>query len=134
MAPNKPQPEKRRPLKVYGNHFNSDTRTILTLLDIEGGEYEYEEIDIFRGEHQESEYLELNPLGTIPMIVDNSTVLMGNTSIFINYLTLSKSKLHSYRPKEHSTLIDKHLNWFTTVLQPCVQRLTKVIVGPKAFG
>ena len=106
----------------------------MTLLDIEGGEYEFEEIDIFRGKHQESEYLEKNPLGTIPMIVDNDNVVLGSTSILINYLTLSKSKLHSYRPKEHSNLIDQHLNWFNSVLQPCVQRLTKVIVGPKAFG
>ena len=76
----------------------------------------------------------MNPLGTIPMIVDNDSVIMGNTSIFINYLTLSKSKLNSYRPKEHSNLIDQYLNWFSSVLRPCVQRLTKVIVGPKAFG
>lgn len=44
-----PAKEKRRPIRVYGNHFNSDTRTILTLLDIEGGEYEFEEVDIFSG-------------------------------------------------------------------------------------
>ena len=49
--------EKKKPLKVYGNQFNSDTRTILTLLDISGLEYEFEEIDIFKGEHQEPDYL-----------------------------------------------------------------------------
>lgn len=50
-------PEKKKPLRVYGNHFNSDTRTILTLLDISGIKYEFEEVDIFKGEHQEPEYL-----------------------------------------------------------------------------
>ena len=50
-------PEKKKPLRVYGNHFNSDTRTILTLLDISGIKYEFEEVDIFKGEHREEEYL-----------------------------------------------------------------------------
>ena len=43
---NTPPPSK---LKVYGHAFNSDTRTILTLLDISKIKYDYEEIDIFMG-------------------------------------------------------------------------------------
>ena len=43
---NAPPPKK---LKVYGHAFNSDTRTILTLLDISKINYDYEEIDIFMG-------------------------------------------------------------------------------------
>ena len=42
----------KKKLKVYGNHFNNDTRTILTLLDIAKHDYEYEEINIFMGEHK----------------------------------------------------------------------------------
>ena len=93
---------------------------MLTLLDISGIEYEFEEIDIFQGKHQEASYLELNPTGSIPMIVDSDCKLIGNTSIFVNYLTLTKPKLQSYRPKEHSTKIVQHLNWFTSVLKPCI--------------
>ena len=126
--------EKKRPLKVYGHHFNSDTRTVLTLLDISGVNYEFEEVDIFQGKHQDAGYLEKNPTGSIPMIVDDGCQLIGNTSVFANYLTLTKPKLQSYRPKEHASKIEQHLNWFTTVLRPCIQRLIKVIVGPKAFG
>ena len=48
---NAPPPPK---LKVYGHAFNSDTRTILTLLDISKIEYDYEEIDIFMGKHLEA--------------------------------------------------------------------------------
>ena len=73
-------------------------------------------------------------MGTIPMIVDDGCQLIGNTSIFTNYLTLTKPKLSSYRPKEHANKIDQYLTWFTTVLRPCVARLIKVLIGPKAFG
>lgn len=36
---------------VYGHYFNSDTRTILALLDISQADYEFEEVDIFQGKH-----------------------------------------------------------------------------------
>ena len=127
-------PEKKMPLKVYGNYFNSDTRTILTLLDISGITYEFEEVDIFKGEPHEPEYLEKNPLGSIPMLIDADCTLLGNISVFTNYLTLTKPKLASYRPKEHTNKIDQYLQWFMTVLRPCVARLTKVLIGPKCFG
>ena len=76
----------------------------------------------------------MNPLGSIPMIVDEDCKLVGNTSIFTDYLTSTKPKLASYRPKEHSNKIDQYQQWFTTVLRPCVNRLTKVLLGPKYFG
>ena len=68
------------------------------------------------------------------MIVDDGCQLIGNTSIFTNYLTQTKPKLASYRPKEHANKIDQYLHWFSAVLRPCVARLTKVLIGPKAFG
>lgn len=57
-------------LKVYGHHFDSDTRTVLTLLDISGIDYEFKEVDIFKGEHRDVKYLAMNPQGSIPMIID----------------------------------------------------------------
>ena len=42
---------KTTKIKVYGHYFNSDTRTILTLLEISGVEYDFEEVDIFTGKH-----------------------------------------------------------------------------------
>ena len=36
-------------LLVYGNFFDSDTRTIVTLLNISGVEYTFEEVNIFTG-------------------------------------------------------------------------------------
>ena len=42
---------KPKSIIVYGHYFNSDTRTILALLEISQAEYEFEEVDIFRGAH-----------------------------------------------------------------------------------
>lgn len=73
VAPHQPVAEKlvqRKKMQVYGHHFNSDTRTVLTLLDIAEVEYEFKEVDIFLGQHKELAYLAKNPCGSIPMIID----------------------------------------------------------------
>ena len=106
---NAPPPPK---LKVYGHAFNSDTRTILTLLDISKIEYDYEEIDIFMGKHLEANYLKINPSGSIPVIIDEDCQLMGTPNIFANYLTSKFKKLNAYMPPEHRGKIDQHMNWF----------------------
>ena len=119
---------------MYGHAFNSDTRTILTLLDISKIAYDYEEIDIFMGKHLENKFLEINPSGSIPVIIDEDCQLMGTPNIFANYLTAKFKKLHSYMPPEHKAKIDQHMNWFLSQVRPAVQRLIKVMIGPKAFG
>ena len=55
---------------MYGHHFDSNTRTVLTLLEISALPYDFEEVDIFTGGHQDVKYLAKNPSGSIPMIVD----------------------------------------------------------------
>ena len=77
----------------------------MTLLDIAGVDYEFKEVDILRGEHKELAYLAKNPVGTIPMIIDQDNQLMGSPSIFANYLTATKPKLQSYMPREHQAKI-----------------------------
>ena len=107
---------------------------MLSLLDISGVDYDFEEVDIFMGKHQDVKYLAKNPCGTIPMVVDQECQLMGNPSIFVNYLTATKPKLQSYMPREHSARIEQYMNWYQSVLRPCTRQLIKVTLGPKTFG
>lgn len=107
-------------LIVYGNHFNADTRTVLTMLDIADAQFEFKSIDIFLGEHKEVDYTRLNPQGSIPMIIDQDCQIMGSPLVFANYLTSKLNKLHAYMPKEHSAMINQYLTWHAAVLRPCV--------------
>lgn len=59
---------------------------------------------------------------------------MGSPNVFANYLATTKPKLQSYMPKAHAAKIDQSMNWFLSVVRPCIARLIKVMVGPKAFG
>ena len=121
-------------LRVFGHHFNTDTRTVLTLLKISGISYTFNEVDVFQGKHKEIEFLRQNPTGQIPMVLDQDCQLVGSVDIFVRYLVHTKPRLQSYMPREHAAKVDQYLNWHQTVLHPCVQRLIKVTVGPKAFG
>lgn len=97
-------------------------------------DYDFIEVDIFAGEHKDVQYLAKNPCASIPMVIDQDCQLMGSTSIFTNYLTQTKPRLSSYLPREHAAKIEMKMNWFQAVMRPCVARLIKVVVGPKAFG
>ena len=110
---------KPKKMKLYGNYFNSDTRTIMTLLKISGVEHDFIEVDIFTGQHKEINFLAKNPCGGIPVITDQDCQLMGNIAVFANYLS-TKPKLQQYMPRAHSAKIDQYINWHLSVLRPCI--------------
>lgn len=42
---------------VWGDYFNSDTRTLLSILSISGVPFELKEIDTFKEEQKKPEYI-----------------------------------------------------------------------------
>lgn len=44
-------------LTIWGDYFNSDTRTILSILYIAGVPHAMEEVDQFKGDHKKDSYL-----------------------------------------------------------------------------
>ena len=126
--------EERKVLVVYGDYFDPDTRTICTLLNYGDIKFRFTNIDTFVGKHMESPYINLNPLGQIPLLEDNQYHVMGSTQIFVRYLTQSKSQIKALMPVEHTAKIEQHLNWFSSVLRPATRRLVRVLIGEKAFS
>ena len=67
--------------------MESETRTILVLLEIAGVQYEFNQVDIIYGHGVEKEFLDLNPSLTTPMLVHGNRQIMGAIGVFVNYLT-----------------------------------------------
>jgi hypothetical protein len=44
-------------LTVWGDYFNSDTRTILAILYIAGVQHNFEEVNLFKGQNKEETYI-----------------------------------------------------------------------------
>jgi hypothetical protein len=50
-------------LTVYGDHFNSDTRTLLGILKISRVNFAFEKVNMLNEEHRKDAYLAQNPSG-----------------------------------------------------------------------
>ena len=62
------RPKNDNLLTIYGDYFQSETRSILAILDYCGLKYDFNEIDIIQGEHESESYMEINPTGTVPTL------------------------------------------------------------------
>ena len=87
-------------IKIWGDYFQSETRTICAALDFCGVHYNFDEINTLIGEHREESYLEINPVGNVPTINDGKTSILGGYSTMLAYLADS-------RPIVGSTLYPK---------------------------
>lgn len=68
-------------MKLYGDPGSGSTRRVLAALYHIGAEFDFEQIDLFKGDNRTPEFLALNPNGTIPVLVDGGTVLFEASAI-----------------------------------------------------
>lgn len=122
-------------LTVWGDYFNSETRTVLAILSIAGVPHSLEEIDQFRGDLKKESYLAMNPSGQIPMISEGMFKILGGSNTLMAYLCNSQQRIKDkLYHQENRQEIEKHLAWFQSRMKPTSTRLIKMIVNPKAFG
>ena len=61
--------KKEDSVQIYGDCFSSETRTLVYALDYCTQKYNYQEVDIFQGEHNDDKYTQsVNPTGQIPTL------------------------------------------------------------------
>ena len=68
-------------MKVYGDPGSGSTRRVLAALYHIGVEFEFELIDLFKGDNRTPEFLALNPNGMIPVLVDGDAVIFEASAI-----------------------------------------------------
>ena len=70
-------------IKLYGHELSGNVykiRLFLSLLDLK---YEFIQLDLFKGEHKQPEYLKLNPFGQVPLLIDRETILPDAQAILV---------------------------------------------------
>lgn len=67
-------------MKLYG-YKNGRTFRALWALEEIGAQYEYVEIDLMHGEAREPKFLEINPAGKVPVLVDDGTIITESAAI-----------------------------------------------------
>lgn len=67
-------------IKVYGFPKTRSLRILWTLEEI-GADYGLVKVDLFKGEAEEPAFLQLNPAGKVPVLVDDDLVLSESGAI-----------------------------------------------------
>lgn len=117
-------------IKVYGSPRTSASRCFLLLEEL-GLPYEEIPVDLARGEQKEAAYLQINPNGKVPAMIDGENVLWESCAIN-NYLA------EKYRPEllgKDALEKAKGLQWsFWTMIElqnPLVEILIQKLFVPE---
>lgn len=70
-------------MKLYG-YRNGRTLRALWALEEAGVDYEYVEIDLFKGEASTPEFLKINPAGKVPVLIDGEQTITESAAICLH--------------------------------------------------
>jgi len=80
-------------MKLYGDPGSGSTRRVSAVLYHIGVDFEFQLIDLFKGDNRTPEFLALNPNGAIPALVDGDVVLYEASAINLHLVERFDSDL-----------------------------------------
>lgn len=86
-------------MKLYESPISGHAHRARAFLHLLGVPFESVEVDLRGGEHRKPEFLALNPLGQIPVLVDSDTVVRDSTAILV-YLALTHDPQRTWLPRD----------------------------------
>ena len=73
-------------LTLYADYFSPETRTMLTIIHLGRINFEFHEVDTFKGEHKAKDFLLINPTGLVPTITEGRTMVLAGYLQYLKYL------------------------------------------------
>ncbi|KAJ4903305.1 Glutathione S-transferase F9 [Raphanus sativus] len=122
-------------LKVYGPHFASPKRALVTLIE-KGVPFETIPVDLMKGEHKQPAYLALQPFGTVPAVVDGDYKIFESRAV-MRYVA---EKYRSQGPDllgktvEDRGQVEQWLDVEATTFHPPLLNLTLHIMFASVMG
>ncbi len=98
-------------IKLYGRELSGNVYKIRLLLALLGIEYQFIRVDLMKGEHKTPEYLQLNPFGQVPLLIDGDKTLPDAQAILV-YLA-RKYGNEEWLPTEAEAL-SRVVRWLST--------------------
>uniref|UniRef100_A0A5B7BBM4 glutathione transferase n=1 Tax=Davidia involucrata TaxID=16924 RepID=A0A5B7BBM4_DAVIN len=75
--------EEPKKLKLYSYWRSSCSCRVRIALNLKGLKYEYKAVNLVKGEHFSPEFLKLNPIGYVPVLVDEDIVVADSFAILM---------------------------------------------------
>ncbi len=70
-------------LKLYNVPLSGNCHKVRLMLSLLGVEYEKVPVDMANGAHKKPDYLAINPLGKVPAVDDNGTIIWDSQAILV---------------------------------------------------
>ena len=70
-------------IKLYGHELSGNSYKVRLFLELLKLEYEWVKVDLMKGEHKSPQYLQLNPFGQVPVLVDGDAKLADAQAILV---------------------------------------------------
>jgi glutathione S-transferase len=100
-------------VKLIGFSLNADTYAMQLLLKKARIPYDYEEVNMLKGEHESEEFEKTHPCKYLPILQDGNAFIYGGTFIMITHLS-NRFKKEGQRimPKEYVTELSREYSAF----------------------
>ncbi|XP_055859092.1 glutathione S-transferase 1-like [Episyrphus balteatus] len=110
---------------LYGIEASPPVRAILLTLKALNLDYEFREVDLFKGGHLTEEFLKKNPQHTVPVLEDDGQFLWDSHSIAA-YLVRKYGKNDDLYPKDFHkrAIVDQRLHFDSGVFFPSLRNIT----------
>lgn len=80
-------------MKLYGDPGSGSTRRVSTVLHHIGVEFDFELVDLFKGDNRTPRFLDMNPNGMIPVLTDGDLTLYEASAINLHLVSKFSSDL-----------------------------------------
>ncbi|CDW77954.1 glutathione s-transferase [Stylonychia lemnae] len=119
-------------MQIFGNPYSPPTRLVVNVARYLDLEFQYELIDLFKGEQHKPEYLEKNPKKKVPLIIESDGFQLSESYSIVRYLAEKNNRVDIYPtdPKQRAA-IDMHLSLMNDLRINGQIYLTAKIVLPK---
>lgn len=107
-------------LKLYGDKESQPVRAVMALLAMGHVDYEFVPVDLATFQTRSKEFLKLNPLAHIPLLVDGGFKLAESNAILL-YLCEKYTQIPralSGRNIEERALVNQYLSWYQNEFRP----------------
>jgi glutathione S-transferase len=101
---------------LYGHFLSTPSIKVATMLAMAGVEHEYRHVDLMKGAHKASDFLEINRFGQVPALVDGKLKLCQSNAI-LEYLAEKTGKFGMGNVEQRQR-IREWLAWEADILGP----------------
>lgn len=70
-------------IKLYGHEMSGNSYKVRLFLELLQLDYQWIKVDLMKGEHKSPAYLEINPFGQVPVLVDDENSLADAQAILV---------------------------------------------------